>query len=115
MAELIQDFLEFYRLDYSLAIFKPETNLTGKVDKEDLARKAGLQGNFDQNEPLLLQLLGAFNSGDVGAGADLGSAAKSSYNIKDDVKKIEPLSFKGVEESKAPANLKGGRPADSTA
>ena len=33
MAELIQDFLEFYRLDYSLAIFKPETNLQGKVDK----------------------------------------------------------------------------------
>ena len=47
MAELIQDFLEFYRLDYSLAIFKPETNLTGQVDKSDLARKAGLSGNVN--------------------------------------------------------------------
>jgi len=36
-------------LDYSLAIFKPETNLTGKVDKADLARKAGLSSNFDQS------------------------------------------------------------------
>ena len=47
MAELIQDFLEFYKLDYSLSIFKPETNLTGKVNKSDLARKAGLGGNVD--------------------------------------------------------------------
>ena len=54
MAELIQEFLEFYRLDYSLAIFKPETNLTGKVDKSDLARKAGLGGSADPSYPLLL-------------------------------------------------------------
>jgi len=54
MAELIQEFLEFYRLDYSLAIFKPETNLTGKVDKSDLARKAGLGGSADPSQPLLL-------------------------------------------------------------
>lgn len=114
MAELIQDFLEFYRLDYSLAIFKPETNLTGKVDRSDLARKAGLKSNFDQNQPLLLQILGAFNSGIVGSASDLGNAAKPSF-VKDEVKKIEPLSFKGVEESKAQANVKGGRPGDSTA
>ena len=42
MAQLIQEFLEFYRLDYSLAIFKPETNLAGKVDKNELAVKAGI-------------------------------------------------------------------------
>ena len=29
MAELISEFMEFYRLDYSLAIFKPETNVQG--------------------------------------------------------------------------------------
>ena len=27
MAELIREFLEFYRLDYTLAIYKPETNI----------------------------------------------------------------------------------------
>ena len=27
MAELIREFLEFYRLDYTLAIYKPECNL----------------------------------------------------------------------------------------
>ena len=33
MAELIREFLEFYRLDYTLAIYKPETNLTGDIDR----------------------------------------------------------------------------------
>ena len=114
MAELIQDFLEFYRLDYSLAIFKPETNLTGKVDKSDLARKAGLSDSHDPSQPLLLQLLGAFNSGAVGSAVDIGSAAKqSSFNNKEEMKHVEPLSFKGVPENSM-ANVKGGRPADST-
>ena len=62
---------------------------------------------------MLLQILGAFNSGAVGSGADLGSAGKPAF-ARDEVKKIEPLSFKGVEENKAQANVKGGRPADST-
>ena len=43
MAELIQEFLEFYRMDYTLAIFKPESNLKGKVNKEELAQKAGIR------------------------------------------------------------------------
>jgi len=56
MAELIQEFMEFYRLDYSLAVFKPETNLkSAKVDKAKLATEAGIPDN--QKEPLLLQLL----------------------------------------------------------
>ena len=60
MAELIQEFMEWYRLDYSLAVFKPEVNLgQGKANKAELATKAGLTDN--QTEPLLLQLLNAFN------------------------------------------------------
>ena len=65
-----------------------------------MARKAGLQGQIDQSQPLLLQILGAFNSGAVGSGGDLGSAAKPAF-AHEEMKKVEPLSFKGVEESKA--------------
>jgi len=53
MTQLIQEFLEFYRLDYSLSIFKPETNLIGKVDKAELADKVGIEG-ADATQPLLL-------------------------------------------------------------
>jgi len=57
--------------------------------------------------------LGAFNSGSVGSGADIGSAAKQSSYIKEEMKQVEPLSFKGIPEA-SNANVKGGRPADST-
>jgi hypothetical protein len=41
--ELIREFLEFYKMDYTLNIFGPETNLQGKTaDKADLARRAKL-------------------------------------------------------------------------
>ena len=60
-----------------------------------------------------MQLLGAFNSGAIGSAGNLGSDMKPSY-AKEEMKKIEPLSFKGIEENKAQANVKGGRPADST-
>ena len=86
MAGLIQEFLEFYRLDYSLAIFKPETNLSGQANKEELAEKAGI-GAPDASQPLLLQLLNAFNSGAKGNASDLGSATKSAF-MKEEVKKM---------------------------
>jgi hypothetical protein len=44
-AELIKDFLEFYKLDYTLAIFMPEVNLNSHpvMSKEDLSKKVGLR------------------------------------------------------------------------
>ena len=42
-AEIIQEFMEFYRLNYSIAIFGPEANLKGKTsDRKALGQKAGL-------------------------------------------------------------------------
>ena len=85
LAELIQEFLEFYRLDYTLAIFKPETNLTGAIDKGSLAQKAGMP-RPEPDTPLLLQLLNAFNEGGSGHSKEFGmgmggmkSAAAASY------------------------------------
>jgi len=52
-AEIIQEFLEFYRLNYSLAIFAPEANLKGKTEnRSQLASKAGVAGAADK--PLLI-------------------------------------------------------------
>ena len=43
-AELVKEFLEFYKLDYSLSIYMPEVNLNTQpaTSKEDLAEKVGL-------------------------------------------------------------------------
>ena len=53
MAELIREFMEFYHLDYTLAIFGPETNLKGKTpDKQGLATRAGVK-QLPKDKPIL--------------------------------------------------------------
>ncbi len=41
-AELIKEFLEFHKLDYTLAIFQPEVNLNQGSSREELTQKIGL-------------------------------------------------------------------------
>ena len=64
-AELIREFLEFYRLDYSLQIYVPEVNLSGTqpMNKDDLAHRSGL-GERAEGKPIMMQLLESFLSGD---------------------------------------------------
>lgn len=61
-AEVIQEFMEFYRLNYSLAIFGPETNLKGKTENRDaLASKVGVSSS--KEKPILVALIEALLSG----------------------------------------------------
>ena len=86
MAELIREFMEFYRLDYTLAIFKPETNIKGDVERDELGQRAGFQNGIADNKPILMQVLEAFMSGERGA----GSPAAAGFS---DMKKFEPPSL----------------------
>ena len=58
-AEIIKEFMEFYRLNYSLAIFGPEANMGNArtADREALGKKAGLKCGEDK--PILVQILEA--------------------------------------------------------
>ena len=42
-AELVRDYLEHFKLDYTLSIFLPESGLKDQpLDRNEVARKAGL-------------------------------------------------------------------------
>jgi hypothetical protein len=58
-AELIRDFLECYRMDYTLQIFVPECNLPPESKMRDkIANQYGLkQENAPTRKPLLMQIL----------------------------------------------------------
>ena len=46
-AEIISEFLEFYRLDYSLAVFGPEANLKAKTEnRAELSKTVGLSASL---------------------------------------------------------------------
>ena len=89
MAELIREFLEFYRLDYTLQIYKPETNLQGEIDRDALGEQAGFANGVSDKSPILMQLFESFLDG--GKGKAHGSPAPLAANAA--VNKVEPLSF----------------------
>ena len=81
LAELIREYLDFYRLEYSKQIFVPETNLTTKKEssKDELIEQAGLKADeIDERKPLLLQILEKFFKGGKSLGAGIGD-----YGAKD--------------------------------
>jgi FGFR1 oncogene partner len=56
-ADLIREYLEFYRLDYTLSILIPEANMKqDPLDKDELIRKSKVD-KPSQSEPLLVQIL----------------------------------------------------------
>lgn len=76
-AELIREFLEFYRLDYTLQIYTPEVNLAGTtpMSKEELSRRSGLGSQASEGKPILMQLLESFLTGDREAAPKAGSSS----------------------------------------
>ena len=69
----------------------------------------------DPSQPLLLQLLSAFNQGEKGSATGLSSANKPSMGFggaKEEVKRVEPLSFQGLPEARSSGKKKAG--VDST-
>ena len=87
LAELIREYLDFYRLEYSKQIFVPETNLTTKKEssKDELIEQAGLKADeIDERKPLLLQILELFLKGGVAAGMRISdSSASNRFGGKD--------------------------------
>jgi hypothetical protein len=56
-ADLIREYLEFYRLDYTLSIMIPEANLKQEpLERDDLVRRAEVD-RANEKEPLLIQIL----------------------------------------------------------
>ena len=58
VALLVKDFLEYYKMDYTMSVYLPEIALSRSTDmlsRDEMAAKAGLPKSNDG--PLLLQLL----------------------------------------------------------
>lgn len=57
MAHLIKEYLDFYRMEYTLSVYVPEAALSNQesLSREELQRRAGLQSQTQT--PLLVQML----------------------------------------------------------
>ncbi|XP_060686983.1 FGFR1 oncogene partner isoform X2 [Hemiscyllium ocellatum] len=59
VAGLVAEFLQFFNLDFTLAVFRPETNtFTGLDGRDNLARELGIhEGDDSKGVPLLLEVI----------------------------------------------------------
>jgi hypothetical protein len=60
---MIKEYLDFYRMEYTLSVYVPEAALSNQesLSREELQRKAGLQSQTQT--PLLVQMLKQLKSG----------------------------------------------------
>ena len=63
VAHMIKEYLDFYRMEYTLSVYVPEAALSNQesLSREELQRKAGLQSQTQT--PLLVQMLKQLKSG----------------------------------------------------
>ena len=90
----MKEFLEFYKLDYSLQIFMPETNLQSKAseNKDALLGKLGMKGQ-DGNKPLLMILLESFMNRDKtsapsAAASTFTAPTKQDFDLKTNINEL---------------------------
>lgn len=59
--ELINDFLEFFKMDYTQSVFSHESNLKDALKRDDLKKELGVRG--EGNKPVLFHIISALVSG----------------------------------------------------
>lgn len=90
-AELIREFLTFYKMDHTLSVFVPEMSLHPdfKKSRDEMSRECGvMKSQDDQSKPLILTMVEKVRVGDYGAGAIRheapSSAGKKGSNLTED-------------------------------
>ena len=83
-AEMIREFLTFYKMEHTLSVFMPEMSLSHGFPKsrDEMARECGLsKSQDDESKPLLLTVVEKVRVGDYGPGA--GSSAQKSMQSQE--------------------------------
>ena len=60
VAQLVREYLEYYRMEYTLSVFLPEIAMQNQENpsKEDICRRAGMKPPMTESSaPLLIQLM----------------------------------------------------------
>ena len=86
--DIIREFLEFYRMDYTLSTFLPECSLSQEPKtRQELEDKIGLQP-WNTSMPLLMHLILSFQKGVTSAKAGSPAAPKTNNLVDDSDSKL---------------------------
>ena len=102
-AELLREFLEFYKMDYTLQVFKPECNLQNESpQKKDIAAKVGIR-NISETMPLLMQLITTQDKDKIAASPPQTSPQVNSDKSPNLV--ASPSNFNKIEKPEEKRNI----------
>jgi len=81
--ELINDFLEYFKMDYTTSVFAHESNLKDPSKRDDLQKKLGVRS--EGNKPVLFHIINALLSGGgLGAGVSSDKENLTGSNVTKD-------------------------------
>ncbi|GFR71108.1 FGFR1 oncogene partner, partial [Elysia marginata] len=85
-ASLVQEFLEFFNLEFTLAVFKPESGVNDKEKRSELLKQLNIPSSgAPPSGPLLTSLLhansAAKHSSSLGSGDGVNVAKLKSHRV----------------------------------
>jgi len=64
--DLINEFLLFFKMDYTQSVYIKETNLAQNITRDKLVRNLALKENIDPDKPVLMHIVNQYLKGMVG-------------------------------------------------
>uniref|UniRef100_A0A8D0L206 Centrosomal protein 43 n=1 Tax=Sphenodon punctatus TaxID=8508 RepID=A0A8D0L206_SPHPU len=82
VASLVAEFLQFFNLDFTLAVFQPESStLNGLKSRENLARDLGIVEAEETNGPLLLEVVRRCQQKKISANGEVTETSQSDTSL----------------------------------
>ena len=101
MLDLINEFLLFYKMDYTQSVFLKETNILQNIAREKLVKNLALKENIDPDKPVLMHIVTQYLKGMVGSiGTTVfGGNTKKNEREEEDIGKGKIKKEQGLENN----------------
>ena len=80
--DLINEFLLFFKMDYTQSVFIKETNLAQNISRDKLVKNLALKENIDPDRPVLMHIVTQYLKGMMGGMPPTGFQAPANNNKK---------------------------------
>lgn len=81
MFDLINEFLIFFKMDYTQSVFIKETNLSQNINRDKLIKNLALKENIDPDKPILMHIVIQYLKSMLGGMAGVFQVPNQKKNV----------------------------------
>lgn len=85
--DLINEFLLFFKMDYTQSVFIKETNLAQNIPRDKLVKNLALKENIDPDRPVLMHIVTQYLKGMIGGMPPTTANNKKTNELENNKKK----------------------------